>query len=79
MLDGCISEDDLAKACQRLAQHAANIDDLEGLTISFSSPNILVIKRALRSSLFTKEEEEEGSLDGPDEVYYLTASASQLS
>ena len=71
MLDGCISEDDLVKACQRLEHYAATIDNLDGITISFDSPNVLVITRASVSSLFMEEDEEE-SLDRLDEVLCLT-------
>ena len=78
MLDGCISEDDLAKACQRLAQSAATIDDFEGITISFSNPNILIITRATGSSLSMEEGGQEESLDDLDEVLCLTCFASQL-
>lgn len=78
MLDGCISEDDLVKACQRLAQSAATIDDLEGITIRLSNLNILIITRATGRSLLIEEEDEEGSLDRPDEVLCLTWSESQL-
>lgn len=78
MFDGYISEDDLAKACRRLAQSAATIGDLEGITISFSSSNILIITRAIGRSLSIEEGGEEESLDGPDEVLRLTWFANQL-
>lgn len=73
MLDGCISENDLAKACQRLAQHAASIENLDGITISFSDPDTLIITKALKSSFHMEEEDEDQLLDPPeDEVLCLT-------